>query len=68
MDYELNVGDTRACVNVIILNDNLFEFSETFMGQITSVETEGGIPLGEADSLFVDTRNTEITITDNDGK
>ena len=54
-------------MNFILFNDNLFEFSENFTGQIIRVTDQGGSPLTEANGLTVDQRNILVNITDNDG-
>lgn len=68
-NYVLDVDATSACVDVLIINDNQFEFSETFSGQILRVGAlMDTVPVTEDDGLTVDVRNTEVTITDNDGE
>lgn len=67
--YQLNRGDSRACIDTIIQNDNAFEFDETFTGELIRVTNlDGDVPLTEADGLSLDIDETEITIEDNDGK
>ena len=67
--YQLNRGETRACIDTIIQNDDAFEFNETFTGELIRVtDLEGEVPLTENDGLSLDIENTTITIEDNDGK
>ena len=54
-------------MEVLILNDNLFEFEETFMGEIVRVADESDAPLTQVDGLTVNPTSTTVTIQDNDG-
>jgi hypothetical protein len=55
-------------VEVLIRNDDAFEFDETFTGQLIRVTDTTEQPLTEEDGLVLDTVDTEVTIEDNDGK
>lgn len=66
--YLLGTGQTRQCVETLILNDNLFEFDEIFTGQLIRVTDEDNEPLTAQDGLVLDIVETEVTIEDNDGK
>lgn len=56
-NFEFQVGDTRSCIDIIIRSDNLFEASEEFRGQATTMAT----------GVIVDPSETTIEITDING-
>lgn len=63
--YRLGPTDRMACVNLIILNDILFEDTETLTAQLTRVtDTQGGVI--SSNRLTLDPRTAEISILDND--
>ena len=66
-EYLLNPGDTRNCVNLIILNDNQFEFDEDLTGRVLRV-TDTNRNVVPADRVTVDIDETFIVIEDNDGR
>lgn len=66
-EYLLNPGETRNCVNIIILNDNQFEFEEDLTGRLLRV-TDTDRNLVPSDRVTVDIDETSITIEDNDGE
>ena len=63
----MNPGDTRNCVDLIILNDNQFEFDEDLTGRVLRV-TDINRNVVPADRVTVDIDETVIAIEDNDGK
>ena len=65
--YLLDSGVSRECVDVFIQNDALFEFPETFMGQILRVTDQDNNPFTTNDGLTIDIPSTVVTIEDNDG-
>ena len=55
------------CVELLILNDNLFEFEEKLTGEIIRVTDTDQVPLTVFDGLTINPIGTEINIEDNDG-
>lgn len=66
-EYSLNPGETRNCVDITILNDNLFEFDEDLTGRLLRV-TDINRNTAPADRLTIDVDETLVTIEDNDGE
>ena len=66
--YVLSAGDSRSCVNVNILDDNILEIGgENFEGRLEGFVIDG-MNEDTVDGVTLDPANTVIEIQDNDGR
>ncbi len=64
--FRLNPGDTSNCIQLTIVNDNIFEPVEDLIGRLTSI-TLGGQTFISLPRLRLQPAQTTISILDNDG-
>lgn len=66
--YTFLPGQTRVCVGITILSDNIFEQDETFSGRITGIQLPGEEVQAMVPGISVIQDQTVVTITDQDGE
>lgn len=66
--YLFRQGSSRACIDIQIFGDNVFELEETFVGQYVGVMLPGGSLEPSVTGITVAPSDTEVTISDMDGE
>ena len=64
--FTLNPGDTSDCLQLTVLNDNIFEPVEDLIGRLTSINLNGQT-FTSFSRIRLQPSQTTIEIEDNDG-
>lgn len=62
----IEAGEDRACLQLMILDDSIFEGAEDFNGNLEGIVNQLGQLVSNPDRITFDPRMTTIQIDDND--
>ena len=65
--YIIEAGDDRDCLQLMILDDSIFEGSEELTGSLEGIVNQLGQLVRNPDRIMFDPATTTIQINDNDG-
>ena len=66
-DYVIAAGQRRACLDLTVLSDDLFEDTEELTGLLQGILDEGGALIEDSPRVNIDPESTTVEISDNDG-